>query len=79
MPTPKSRDSLIVESVVEILAGWDCDVAEARDRLADALTDYAEEYERRAEEDWLRRQTFDNALAVKCAAQLRVEEARRLK
>lgn len=79
MPTPKSRDSLIVESVVEILAGWDCDVAEARDRLADALTDYAEEYERRAEEDWLRRQTFDNALAMKCYAQRRMEEARRLK
>ena len=79
MPSPKSRDSLIVESVVEILTGWECDIAEARDFLANALTDYAEEYERRAEEQWLERQTFDNALGSRCDAQARAEEARRLK
>lgn len=79
MPSPKSRDSLIVESVVEILTRWDCDLTEARDMLANALTDYAEEYERRAEEQWLERQTFDNALAAKCDAQARMDEARRLK
>lgn len=79
MPSPKSRDSLIVESVVEILTGWDCDLTEARDMLANALTDYAEEYERRAEEQWLRRQTYENASAVRSYAQDRMEEARRLK
>jgi len=79
MPSPKSRDSLIVESIVEILTGWDCDITEARDLLANALTDYAEEYERRAEEQWLERQTFDNALAMKCEAQARADEARGLK
>lgn len=75
----KHRYSLIIESILDSLAHFECDPDEADNILDDVKGDYRTIYERAAETEWLESLQFDAALMRKCAALAREDEARRLK
>lgn len=50
------RDGQITKALVEVLSEWDCDPDEAKNLLRDAIYEYRDDYEARAEAAYNRQQ-----------------------